>query len=152
MGQVLQSGTTSIITKHLINITKNDNIKFNGLTRVQKYMTTDQKKNLYSLYLLNRSSLIALYYGIGRINSIYERCLCLIQQNYACDFEVLLENANEKPIHQKCIEVPMIEVYKYLNGLSPDIMGDIFKLRENAYNLRNFLIFESQNSRTKNWA
>ena len=43
MGQVLQSGTTSIITKHLINITKNDNIKFNGLTKVQKYMTTDQK-------------------------------------------------------------------------------------------------------------
>ena len=43
----------------------------------------------------------------------------------------------------------MIDVYKYLNGLSPDIMSDIFKLRENAYNLRNFLIFESQNSRTK---
>ena len=47
---------------HLLNITKNANIKFNALTRVQKYMTTD-KKNVYSLHLLNRSSLIALYYG-----------------------------------------------------------------------------------------
>ena len=43
----------------------------------------------------------------------------------------------------------MIEVYKYLNGLSRDIMNDIFKLRENTYNLRNFHIFESQNPRTK---
>ena len=43
----------------------------------------------------------------------------------------------------------MIEVYKYLNGLSPDIMSDIFKLRENTYNLRNFHIFESQNPRRK---
>ena len=43
----------------------------------------------------------------------------------------------------------MIEVYKYLNGLSPDIMSDIFKLRENTCNLRNFHIFESQNPRTK---
>ena len=43
----------------------------------------------------------------------------------------------------------MTEVYKYLNGLSPDIMCDIFKLRENTYNLRNFRIFESQNPRTK---
>ena len=43
----------------------------------------------------------------------------------------------------------MTEVYKYLNGLSPDIMSDIFKLRENTYNLRNFHIFESQNPRTK---
>ena len=77
------------------------------------------------------------------MDSIYERCLRLIQQNYTSDFEVLLENSNEKPVHQKCIELLMIEVYKYLNGLSPDI----FKLRENTYNLRNFHIFESQNKK-----
>ena len=43
----------------------------------------------------------------------------------------------------------MIEVYKHLNGLSPDIMSDMFKLRENTYNLRSFRIFKSQNPRTK---
>ena len=42
----------------------------------------------------------------------------------------------------------MIEVFKYLNGLSPDIMSDIFKVRENTYNLRHFLIIECQNSIT----
>ena len=78
-------------------------------------------------------------YSIGRINSIHERCLHLIQQNYVSDFEVLLEIANQKPVHQKCIELRMTEVYKYLNGLSPDIMSDIFKLRENTFNLRNFI-------------
>ena len=44
----------------------------------------------------------------------------------------------------------MTAVYKYLNGLSLDIMSDIFKARENTYNLRNFYIFESQNHRKKN--
>ena len=39
----------------------------------------------------------------------------------------------------------MIEVYKYLNGHSPDIMSDIFKLRENMYNLLNFHIFQTEN-------
>ena len=29
----------------------------------------------------------------------------------------------------------MIEVYKDLNALSPDIMSDIFKLRENTNNV-----------------
>ena len=43
----------------------------------------------------------------------------------------------------------MIEVYKYLNGLSPDIVNDLFKLRENTYNLRNFHIVESKNPRIK---
>ena len=49
----------------------------------------------------------------------------------------------------KCIELLMIEVYKYLNGLSPDVMSEIFKLRENTCNLRNLRIFESQNPRAK---
>ena len=35
---------------HLLNITKNVNKKFNALTRVQKYMTTDKKKNIFLLY------------------------------------------------------------------------------------------------------
>ena len=88
-------------------------------------------------------------HSIGRINSIHERCLRLIQQNYTSDFEVLRQNSGEKPVDQKCIELLMIGVYKYLNGPSPDIMSDILKLRENTYSLRNFHIFESQNPRTK---
>ena len=61
----------------------------------------------------------------GRINGIHERCLHLIQQNYTSGFEVLLENSNEKPVHQKCTELLMIQIYKYLNSLSSDIMSDI---------------------------
>ena len=41
----------------------------------------------------------------------------------------------------------MIEVYKYLNGHSPDIINDISKLRENTYNLQNFHIFQTENPR-----
>ena len=51
--------------------------------------------------------------------------------------------------HQRCINSLMIEVYKYLNGHSPDIINDIFKLRENTYNLRNFHIFQLANSSNK---
>ena len=89
-------------------------------------------------------------HSIGRINSIYEQYLRLIiQQNYVSDFEVLLGNANEKPVHQKCIELFTIGVYKYRNGLSPDNMSDVLNLRENTYSLRKVHIFESQNPRKK---
>ena len=53
-------------------------------------------------------------------------------------------------VHQNCIELFMIEIYKYLNGSSSDIINTIFKLRQNTFNLRNFNIFESQNLKTKN--
>ena len=45
---------------HLLNITKYANIKFNALARVQKYMTTDQKKNIFCFHLLNCRPLISL--------------------------------------------------------------------------------------------
>ena len=140
---------------HLLNITNNASIKFNALIRVQKYMTTDKKPHLFSSFTKLQSTYCPLIWmfctkhSIGRISSTQERCLRLIQQNCTSNFEVLLENANEKPVHQKCMEFLLIEVYKYLNGLSRDIMSDIFKLRENSYNLKNFHIFKSQNSRIK---
>ena len=37
----------------------------------------------------------------------------------------------------------------YLNGYSTDIMNNIFKLRENMYNLLNFHIFHTANSGNK---
>ena len=37
-------------TTHLSNITKNVNIKFNALTRVQKYMTAVQKMYILFIY------------------------------------------------------------------------------------------------------
>ena len=36
---------------HLLNITKNANIKFNALKRVKKYMTTDKKKRIFSSFI-----------------------------------------------------------------------------------------------------
>ena len=42
----------------------------------------------------------------------------------------------------------MIEVYRFLIGLSPPIMDDIFRLRENRYNLRNFRLLECHNVKT----
>ena len=137
---------------HLLNITKNANKKFNALTRVQKYMTIDQKKFIFSSFIKSQFTycpLICTKCPLRRINNIHEWCLRLIQQNYRSELERLLENANEKSVHQKCTEFLLVEDYKYLNGLSSDIMNTIFKLRQNTYNLRNFHAFESQNPRTK---
>ena len=45
----------------------------------------------------------------------------------------------------------MIQIYNYLNDISPQIMNDIFKLRKNTYNLRNVHLFKSQNPRIKRY-
>ena len=66
---------------------------------------------------------------------------------YVSPFPLLLEKAYQITFHRSINSV-MIIVYKYLNRHSPNIMNDIFKLRENMYNLRNFHIFQTENPRS----
>ena len=79
--------------------------------------------------------------SIKKVNVVHERSLRIILDDYEPPYPMLLEEAHQIALHQKCINSLMIEVYKYLNRHSPDIINDIFKLRENMYNLRNFHIF-----------
>ena len=66
-------------------------------------MTADQKC-IFSSFIKSQFTYCPLLWmfctkhSIGRINSIHERCQRLIQQNFASDFEVLLENASEKQV------------------------------------------------------
>ena len=39
-------------------------------------------------------------------------------------------------------------MYEILNGLSPDIMKDVFETKSNYYNTRNALAFSSRNIKT----
>ena len=64
---------------------------------------------------------------MSKLKNIHEKCLRLITNNYDSHFNGLLESSHEFKIHKTCINYLMIEVYKYLLGLSPELMTDIFK-------------------------
>ena len=73
---------------HLSNITKNANIKFNELTRVQKHITIDQKKRkkrkayilfIIKLHFIHCPFIFCTKHSIGRISSIHEGSLHLMQ-------------------------------------------------------------------------
>ena len=84
-----------------------------------------------------------------RLYRVHERALRTISENYISSFSDLVISLNEKTIHQMCINVLMNKVIKYLNGPSPDLMNEAFRLKSNYYNLRNFNQFETYFRKTK---
>ena len=57
--------------------------------------------------------------------------------NNTSSFEQLLENDNSVSIHHRNIQTLATEMYKVTNGLSSEIMGEVFQIREESrYNLR----------------
>ena len=74
----------------------------------------------------------------GVLNQIYEHVLRLIYNDHVSSFEDFLEISNEKTIRQQNLEFFAKEIYKFVNGLSPLTRTNLFTIRENPYNLRNF--------------
>ena len=62
---------------------------------------------------------------------MHERALRTISEDYIPRFSDLVTLLNEKTLHQRCTNFSMTEVYKYLNGLSPNLMNEVFRLKSN---------------------
>ena len=68
---------------------------------------------------------------------------CLLLKTSKDGFEDLSRSSGDISIHQRCINLLLIEVYKYIHGLSPEIMNVVFFTRANTYNTRQFNVFET---------
>ena len=82
----------------------------------------------------------------NRINNIHERALRLTYKDNKSSFKQLLEKDHSVTVHQKNLQVLVTEIFKVKNNLAPDIMKDVFELKEPPYNLRS----ESNHSARRN--
>ena len=55
---------------------------------------------------------------------------------------------NESTIHIRNLKFLLNEVYKFLNGLSPPIMNEVFQTKDCPYDLRNPRILSSKHKST----
>ena len=69
----------------------------------------------------------------NRINRIHDRALRLIYQDNSLSFAELLEKDISVTIHQRNLQVLATEIFKLKNGLSPEIMKELFEMQNPSY-------------------
>ena len=73
----------------------------------------------------------------NKINRLHERALRIVYSDFKSSFEGLLMKDNSFSIHERNIQSLAIEIYKFLNGLSPSFLNNVFhKNISNSYDLR----------------
>ena len=62
----------------------------------------------------------------NKINKLHERCLRIVYNNNTSTYEELLETDNSISVHFRNVQALAVELYKAVNGFSPDIMKGVF--------------------------
>ena len=126
--------------KHVEIICQKASRKLNALARVTYYMELPKRRILMNAFFLKLSftfcPAVWMFHSRSlnnKINRLHERCLRIIYNDKHSNFEELLVKDNSVSIHHNYIHRLAIEIYKVANGICPEIMNDIFKLRENTH-------------------
>ena len=71
----------------------------------------------------------------NQINKIHERALRLVYKDNKLTFNDLLELDNSVTIHQRNLQILATEIFKVKISLAPEIMTEVFEIKEPHYNL-----------------
>ena len=129
---------------HVETICKKAHRHFSALSRITNYIELPKRRILMNAFFkaqFNYCPIIWTFHSRclnNKINRLHERCLRMIYNDKISNFEQLLNKDNSVSIHHSNIHALAIEMYKVANDMSPDIMNEVFKLRNTLhYDLRH---------------
>ena len=140
---------------HLSAICDKVSRKINALGRIANYMTLKKRRIVMKTFIesqFNYCPLIWMFHSRtinNKINRLHERALRIVYSEFKSSFEGLLMKDNSFSIHERNIQSSAIEIYKFLNGLSPSFLNNVFhKNISNSYELQNHKNLYSRNPKT----
>ena len=81
----------------------------------------------------------------NKVNNVHEKVLRIVYSDYKSTFQELVDKDVSFSVHHRNVQTLAIEIYKHIYGLSPAIVGEVFKInRTLPYNLRTQNDFSSR--------
>ena len=115
------------------------------------YLEASLDKGVSSIFIVQSNVVLCLFHDRNvdnKINRIQERALRIAYKDNTSPYEKLLENDNSVSIHQKNLQLLMVEIYKTRNHLNPSFMMEIFEEKAMPYQLRSLSNLNLPNVRT----
>ena len=143
--------------RHIQNICRKANNKTKAFLGMRKFLNLEQAQVLAEACILSNfryCPLIWMFCGKMSDNVIVKthyRTIRAIYDTQTRSYEELPHLSGKKKIHTQNLQIPMVEVYKCLNNISPPFTWDYFKEKNTPYHLRNTQLLELSKCRTKTY-
>ena len=130
--------------EHLDGIIKKASRKVSALSRIFPFMDLTKRRFLMNSFFASQFSYCPLIWMChsrtvnNKINKLHERCLRIVYNDKKSSIKELLETDKSVPIHIKNLQVLATEMYKIYINISRPIVRQLFQLRNNDYNWRQF--------------
>ena len=117
---------------HLKNVCRKTYQKLSALSRISKLIILNLREKMVNYFInsqFSHCSLISSFTSKSfniRIDRIHKKSLRQILNDEEISFNDMLSSLSKKTIQQFCINVLLIEVCKYLNGLYLELMNEVF--------------------------
>ena len=128
---------------HVSSLCEKASQKLHALAKIVNFMDLAKCKSLMKGFItskFNYCSLIWIFHSRqlnNWINKIQERALRLVYKDNKLTFDDLLKLDNSVTIHQRNLQILATEIFKVKNSLAPEIMTEVFEIKEPHYNLRS---------------
>ena len=142
---------------HVQSLCKKASQKLHALSTISIFMDSNKIKLMMNAFVLSHFSYCPLIWMFhdrkidNKINKIQERALRIAYRDITSQFKELLKKDNSVSIHQRNLQLLMIEIYKTKNRLDPPFMMEIFDNKILPYQLRSTSTLNLPKVRTANY-
>ena len=122
--------------EHVTSLCSKATQKLHALTRVARFMKLHQKRTIMRAFINSQFGYCPIVWMFcsrklnNRINKIHERALRVVYNDHRSSFDELLLRDNSVTIHVRNLQALAIELYKVVNDISPEIMKQVFSIKE----------------------
>ena len=128
--------------EHLDGKCKKASSKTKALLRIRSYISVKTAKSLCNAYILSHFDYCPLIWmrfdkaSNNLMNKIHHRALSVVYQNFNSSLLDLLSFSHGVTLHVSFIRKLLQEIFKFVNGLGPSFMSELFVPKFSGYTLR----------------